>query len=123
AAPFEEHHRMTHVLSIFLDIHQPHAGRLATLDLVLQARSGSIAVEAVFTLTNEKGLLQQAQAFADRTGTRIRAEVASRFLFRAAMNTQTREITAGEEDIRIGFIVAQEDVVGGAPLFDKRLFK
>ncbi|MCY1367647.1 hypothetical protein D9M69_545910 [compost metagenome] len=74
-------------------------------------------------MPNEKRLLQQAQAFADRAGTRIRPEILALGLFRAAMNAQARKLSVGEKDVGVGFIVAQQDVIGRAPFLDQRLLK
>ncbi len=81
AATFEEHHRVAHVFGVDVRLDQPHARRLAAFDLVLQARTGAVPVIAVFALANEKGFLQDAQAFAYGTGTRIWAEILALGLF------------------------------------------
>ncbi len=96
---------MTHVFGVLFGVDQLHAWRLAALDLVLQAGPGAVAVVAVLALPHEEGLLQQAQAFADRAGARIGAEVASGLLLGATMNTQSWKFTGREEHIGIGLIV------------------
>ncbi len=114
---------MSYVLGVFLRLDQIYARRLAALDLVLQAGTCAVAVVAVFALAYEESLLQQAQAFADRAGARIGAEVASRLLLRAPVNTQSWKLTGREEHIGIGLIVPQQDVVRRSPLFDQGLLE
>ncbi|MNS77091.1 hypothetical protein D3C72_1106650 [compost metagenome] len=123
AASFKKHHRVAHVFGVHLGFHQPDAGCLAAFDLVLQARTGAVLVIAVFALTNEKRLLQQAQTFADRAGAGVRTEILALGLFRTAMNAQARKLSVGEKDIGVGFVVAQQDVIGRAPFLDQRLLK
>ncbi|MNL08578.1 hypothetical protein D3C87_1293050 [compost metagenome] len=95
AATFKEHHRVPYIFGIHLRLNQPDTRCLAALDLVLQARTRTVLVIAVFTLANEKCLLQQAQAFANSTGAGIRTEVFALGLFRTAMDAQTRERPVG----------------------------
>ena len=66
---------MAHVFGVLVGVYQADTGRLAALDLVLQARSSAISVVAVFALAYQKGLLQQAEAFTNGPGTRIGAEI------------------------------------------------
>src|SRR5690606_4156705 len=119
----EKHHGMTNVLGIFLAVDQRHAGRLAALDLVLQAWPGPVAIEAVLALTHEECLLQQPQALADGPGAWVGAEVAPRLFLRAAMNAQAGKIAAGKKDVGVGFVIAKQDVVRRAPLLDQRLLE
>ncbi|MNI49823.1 hypothetical protein D3C73_1044550 [compost metagenome] len=114
---------MAHVFGVHLRLHQPYAGRLATLDLVLQARPRAILVVAVLALTHEKGLLQQAEAFADRPGAGIRAEVLALGFLRPAMDAQARKLAIGQKHVGVGFVVAQQDVVGRTPFLDQCLLK
>jgi len=92
AAPFQEHHRVPHILGVLRRFHQAHTGRLAALDLVLQARPCAVLVEAVFALAHKKGFLQQAQAFTNRPGAGVRPEVLALLLFCPAVNAQARKV-------------------------------
>ena len=56
-------------------------------------------------------LLQQRDALAHRAGTGKRTEVAVAAVERAAMEAQLREGFAGEADVRIALVVAEQDVV------------
>ncbi|MNM67260.1 hypothetical protein D3C81_787850 [compost metagenome] len=114
---------MTHIDGIFLRLDQADTRRLAALDLVLQARPGAVAVIAVFALPNEEGFLQQAQAFTNGPRAGVRPEVLALLLLRAAMNPQPRERSVREEHIRVGLIVAQQDVIRRPPFLDQRLLK
>ncbi|MNL06415.1 hypothetical protein D3C87_1270500 [compost metagenome] len=123
AAPLEEHHRVPYVFGVDFGLHQTDARCLAAFDLVLQARPRAVLVIAVFALAYEKGFLQQAQAFANRPGAGIRTEVLTLGLFRPAMDAQARECAVREKDVGVGFVVAQQNVVGRPPLLDQRLLK
>jgi len=123
ATPFKEHDRMAYVLGIFLRVNQADARRLATLDLVLQARSRSVFEVAVVALTHQKSLLQDTQTFTDGAGAGVRPEILAFQFFGTAVNTQPRVLTIRQKHIGVGLVVAQQDVVRRTPLFDKRLLK
>ncbi len=84
---------MAYIFGVLDWVNQLYARRLTALDLVLQAGPRAVAVVAVFALAHEECLLQQAQAFADSSGARIGAEVASGLLLRATMNAQSWKFT------------------------------
>nr|GFD20422.1 hypothetical protein [Tanacetum cinerariifolium] len=111
AAALEEHHGVTHILGIHLGLDEADTRCLATLDLVLQTGPCAVLIEAVLALTHMKSLLQNAQAFTNGTGAGIGTEIPALGLFRAAMNAQPRKLTIGQMHIRVGFVVAQENVV------------
>ncbi len=123
AAPFEKHHRVTHVFGVHIRLDKTDARPLAAFDLILQTRAVAVLEKAVFALAYLKGLLQQAQAFTNGTGAGIRPEIATLGLLCTAMNAQPRVGTVGQEHIRIGLIITQQDVVRRPPLFDEGLFQ
>ena len=114
---------MAHVFSVFLRTDKSNAGAFAALDLVLQAGSRAVFVVAVLALANQKGLLQQAQAFTNRQGAGIGAEVAPPGLLGTTMDAQTRKLTVGEKHVRVRLIVAQQDVVRRPPFLDQGLLE
>ena len=114
---------MAYVISIFSGLYQADTGAFAAFDLVLQAGPCAILVETVLALAHQKSFLQQVEAFANGTCAGIRAEVPAFLLFRAAVNTQAREVAVGKQHIGIGLIIAQQNIVRRAPFFDQRLLK
>ena len=55
---FEKQYGMPYILLIGLAVHQADAGGGAAFDLILQARTGAVAIEAVFALAHRKQFLQ-----------------------------------------------------------------
>ncbi len=123
AASFKKHDRVTHVFGVHLRLDQPNTRPFATFDLILQARTCAVLEVAVLALPHLKGLLQQAEAFANRAGTRVRPEITALGLFGSPMNTQSRVVTIGQKHIGIGLIVTQQNVVGRPPLLDEGLLQ
>ncbi|MCY1414599.1 hypothetical protein D9M71_300530 [compost metagenome] len=123
AAPFQEHHRVAHVLGIHLWVDQADARPLAAFDLILQTRPGTVFEITVFALANLKRLLQQAQAFANGTGAGVWAEILALLLLGAAVDGEARELGVRQEHIRVGFVVTQQDVVRRPPFLDQRLLE
>lgn len=83
---------MTNVDCILGRFDQLDARRLASLDLILQARTSTVTVIAVLALAHLKRLLQESQALPDGTGTRVGTEITpSRFLG-APVNAQPRKV-------------------------------
>ncbi|MNO75440.1 hypothetical protein D3C76_664860 [compost metagenome] len=123
AAAFEEHHRVANIVGVLVFVDQADARPLAALDLVLQAGPGAVGVVAVFALAHRKGLLQQAEAFANGTGAGVWAEVSALGLFRTAMDAQAREVAVRQKHVGVGFIVAQQDVVRRPPFLDQVLLQ
>ena len=123
AAAIEKHHRVAHVLGVLLWTDQADAGTFAAFDLVLQARSRAVLVVTVLALANQKGLLQQAQALANRQCTGIRAEIAPLGFLRPPVNAEPWKVAVGEKHIRVGFVVAQQDVVRRPPFLDQGLLE
>ena len=124
AASFEEHFRMAHVIAVVVHGNQLHAGRRATPDLVLQARSRAVPEIAVLALAHLEQLLHQVEAFAHGKRARIRPEIAPRHIACAAMKSEPRIVLATREvDIRIALVVAQQDVVARLERFDQLRFE
>ncbi|MNQ91237.1 hypothetical protein D3C85_1066090 [compost metagenome] len=122
-APFEEHHRVAHVFGVHLRVDQADARPLTALDLVLQARPGAVLEIAVFALADLKGLLQQAQAFANGAGAGVRAEVLALLLLGATVDGETGKFGIRQKHIGVGFVVAQQDVIRRPPFLDQRLLE
>ncbi len=123
AAAFEKQRGQAHVFRIFPGTDQPDAGRLAALDLVLQAGPAAVVIKTVAALAYLEGFLQQAQTFADGTGAGIGAEIASGAFLLPALHAQAGKFVVAEQYIGVGFVIAQQDVVGRTPLFDQVLLQ
>src|SRR5690606_14513504 len=103
---------MAHIFAVFLFTHKADTGRLAALDLVLQAGPGAVAKIAFLALPDLEGFLQQTETFADGAGTGIGTEIAPLGLLRAAVQAQPRiSVQAGEIYVGVGFVVTQQDIV------------
>src|SRR5690606_22700402 len=89
-APLEKHNGMADIFAVFLFAYKADTGRLAALDLVLQARPGAVAKIAFLALPDLEGFLQQTETFADGAGAGIGAEIAPLGLLRTAVQTQPR---------------------------------
>ena len=115
---------MAHVAGVVLFRDQPHARRGAAADLVLQAGPRAVAEIAVLALAHLEQLLHQIEAFAHRMGAGIRPEIATRQVFRAAVEGQPRIVlAAGEVDVGIALVVAQQDVVARLERLDQLRFQ
>ena len=67
--------------------------------------------DAVFAGTQQKGLLQQLDAFAHRIAIGKGAEVFGFLVEAATVKGETGKAIAGQHDVGVGLIVAKEDVV------------
>ena len=115
---------MAYVFGVLVGVYQADTGRLAALDLVLQARSSAIAVVAVFALAYQKGLLQQAEAFTNGPGTRIGAEITPFGALGATVQAQAwKVVIAGKENVRVRLVVAQQNIIRRPVSLDQALLQ
>ena len=120
AAAGQEIARFRHQLRIVVERDFAGAGRRAALDLVEQARPGSIGVKTVRAGAQEKRPLQRVQGAKHRAGAGERAEIVAGQAARAAMLDQPRRRMIGaDQDIGEALVVAQRDVVAGLQLLDE----
>src|SRR5690554_5831842 len=121
---FKKLHRMIEILTVRRLADHPHTRGRTALDLVLQAGSRAIAEKTVFTLPDAKHLLQQIQTFSHRTGAGIGSEITPLLAPGTALKANCRVcIPVGYQNIGIGFIVAQQNVVWRTLLLDQVLFQ
>ena len=124
ALAFEEQLRIAHLFGVFLLRDEADAGRGAALDLVLQAGPGAVAVIAVLALAHLEDLLQHVEAVPGRMGAGVRAVKDALAAAAAAVEGEPGEVLVfGEQDVGVGLVVAQLDVVGGPVPLDQRLFE
>src|SRR5690606_30803561 len=100
-------------------------GCTAALDLVLQARACAMSEDTVFTVANTKHLLHQGERLADSATAWIRPEIAPIIASRTCplVFEGRKWMAVTGEHIRVGLIVAQQNVIGRTQLLDQCLFK
>ena len=124
ALAFEEQLRVVDLSGVVLLRDEADAGRGAALDLVLQAGPGAVAVIAVLALAHLEDFLQYVEAVPGRMGAGVWAVEDALAAPAAAVEGQPGEVlVVGEQDVGVGLVVAQLDVVGGPGLLDEGLFE
>ncbi len=97
------------------------AGRVAAVDVVLQARPRQGAVDLDAARAEREQLPHQPERLAHRGGGIERPEVARPVLLHPPGHHQPRELLVGRElEERIVLVVAEDDVVAGPVLLDQR---
>ncbi len=120
AAAGEEIARLLDQLGIVVERNLASARRGAALDLVEQARPGSMGEETVRAGAQEKRPLQRVQGAENGASAGERAEIVAGDIARAAMLDQPRGGMAGaDQDIGEALVVAQRDIVAGLELLDE----
>jgi len=79
--------------------------------------------DGILAGAQQEGLLQQVDALAHCHAARKRPEVMRLPVERTAMKRQTRKLVAGQADVRVRLVVAEEDVVLGREFLDQRVFE
>src|SRR5471032_172247 len=102
---------------------QVHARPAAAADLVQQAWAGAVGIHAVFAGADQEYLLQDLHRFLDRPRAGERAEILVLLVHRAAVVDHARRIAAGDLQVGIGFIVAEQDVEARAQGLDQVILK
>ncbi|MBS1163655.1 MAG: hypothetical protein H6R03_1551 [Burkholderiaceae bacterium] len=115
----QEAQRAVDVARVGVGVDQPHARRAAAADLVQQARPRAVGVDGVLAGAQAKHLLQHADAVLHRPGVRIGAEVPRAAVRRAAEVGDARKRVRGELQVRVGLVVAEQDVVARRQLLDE----
>ncbi len=89
---------------------------------MLQTGARAVAEKTVFTLADFEQFLQQIQTFTYRTTTGKRAKVLAFCLFGTTVKPYSRKvIRGGNKNIRVGLIIAQQNIVGGTLCLDQIL--
>ena len=107
----QEEHRAPHVVGIVGFADEAHTRRAAALDLIQHARARAVREHRVLARADLEHFLQVRHSLAHRAGARKRAEITMRPVELAAMEAQLRKFFAGEADVRVALVVAEEDVV------------
>ena len=116
----EKQDRRIDVLAILRLVDDADARRRAALDLVLQARPGSIPKITVLAVANQEQLLQLVERLADGAGARVRTEIASFALACAAVKLQARKrLVRRGIDVGVAFVVSQQHVETRFVLLDQ----
>src|SRR5207237_9901025 len=98
---------------------QAGARRGAAVDLVQQAGARAVLEHRVLAGAQAEHALQELDALAHRVGVRKRAEVAVLPVLRAAVESEARELVPGDGQVRIGLVVAEQDVVARREALDE----
>ena len=107
----EELAHLGHDPGVLFPAYPADAGRRAALDLVLQARPGTRAEDAVAAAAQRERLEQRVQRVVDRTGRCERPEILGLRALGAAMLADQRELVAvAQGDVGEALVVAQDDV-------------
>ena len=127
---------IAHIQRIGFGRYQIHAGAGATLDLIEQTGAAAVGKHRVLAGAQPKDFLQQLNAFLDRPGTGIGAEVAVLLVHGAAVVGNARKLLkrrfallavtvghAGYLEIGIAFVVPEQDVVFGVQRLDEIVFQ
>ena len=96
-------------LRIRLLINKPHARRIAALNLILQTGTAARGKKTVLTLTHTKHLGEHLQRIPRRLHIRKRPKKLA-LLARAAMQRKARKRMRRQHDIRIGLVIAQQNI-------------
>ncbi len=107
----QEQHRALHVVRVVGRGDEADAGRAATRDLVQHARARAVGEHRVLAGAQLEHLLQQRHSLAHRARARERAEVPVLAIELAAMEGELRKRFAGQADVRVALVVAEQDVV------------
>ena len=102
---------------------QSHTRRRAAVDLVQQAGPRTMREYAVLAGTQAEHLLQQLYAFAHRARIGKRSEIAMALVGVAAKKTEARIAVSGQHQVRVGLVVAEQDVVARRQRLDQVVFE
>ena len=122
-AALQEQRGALHVLAVLVLRDEAHARRGAALDLVEHARPRAVGEYRVVASAQHEHLLQQGDAFTHRARAGERPEVAVAAVERAAVEAQLRKLLAGQADVRIALVVAEQDVVARLVRLDEVVLK
>ncbi|MNH04655.1 hypothetical protein D3C79_639590 [compost metagenome] len=108
---------------IFLTHQTGNAWPQTTANLILQARTGAIAVDAVIALTHGEQFLQQRQRFTHGVRIGERAKVFTFGMLGTTVYRQPWVAIGTQKNQRIGFIVAQQNIISGLIQLDIIMFQ
>ncbi len=118
-AALEEELRVADVLRIRLGRDVADTGRGAAPDLMEQARPRPVAERRVLARAQTEDLLQELDRLTHRPCARIGAKVGVLAVERAAMEAEPGKVAAGDHQVRVGLVVAEDDVVARRERLDE----
>src|SRR5439155_27244365 len=118
-ASLQEQDRVRHVLRIGLGRDLAGARRGAALDLMKQTRPRAVLEHRVLAGAKAKYPLQELDALAHGVGVGKGAEIAVLLVLGAAMETEARVSVPGNHQVRVGLVVAEQDVVARREALDQ----
>ncbi len=102
---------------------EPDAGGAAATDLMQHAWTRAMREHRVLAGAQLKDLLQHGHAFAHGPRTGVGSEIAMLPVEPAAVKAQLRKCLARDAHVRVGLVVAEEDVVARLVRLDEVVFK
>ena len=122
-APAQEFAGVLDVDAVVLARDRRHARRAAAADLVQQAGPRAVRVDAVLAGAQHEHLLQDLHRLLHRPGARERPEVLALLVERTAVVGHARHVLAGDLQVGIRFIVAEQDVEARLERLDQVVFE
>jgi hypothetical protein len=122
-APAQELGRVVDVALVVFRRDQLDARAAAAADLVQQAGPRAVVEDAVLAGAQLEHLLQQLHRFLHRPGAREGTEVLVLLVQRAAVIGHARRVSAGDLQVGVRFIVAEQDVVARLERLDQVVFQ
>src|SRR5258708_34933032 len=125
AAALDEQSRIARCLRVALVAGQAcYAGTLAALDVILQARARVIAVQVNGATGHQEPLMNEMQDASGQAGREIWSKIERAIFLDAASEIHSRIfLRRGELDVRIGLIIAQENIEFRLIALDKIVFE
>jgi hypothetical protein len=119
-AAFQKQAHIAHRAGVGVVGGQPfHARSQAAMDVILQARLGMVARQIHLAGRHQKMAVNEVHQAMRQVAGKIRAVVSGAVLAQAARDVNARILFGGQLDVRIGLVVAQQDVEARLPLLDE----
>ena len=119
-AALQEQAHIAHRAGVCVIGGQPfHAGSQAAMDVILQTRLGVVAGQVHLAGRHQKMAVNEVHQAMRQVARKVRAVVSGAILAQPARDVNARILFGGQLDVRISFVVAQQDVEARLPLFDQ----
>src|SRR5581483_4397146 len=123
AVPAQKVHQVLNPGPVLLSVHVADAGRVAQLDVEVQAGPLVLAGDVPVTGQVGEGFAQHVERFTHRPGRCVRPEVAAAVLFHAAGDFDLRVIHApAHGNVWVTLVVLEADVEARPVLLDQVVF-
>ncbi len=100
-----------------------HARTQAAVNVVLQAGLGMVAREIHLARRHQKMAVDEVHQAMRQVGREVRAVVSGAILAQAARHVDARVFFAGQLDVGVGLVVAQQDIEARLVLLDEVVFE